>query len=592
MEKRVTCPSCEKAMNVKIWSETLTQVLRCSSCNKKFTYNPSKEPVEEKPEVPGENKTGEKSGDATVSKLIGKGIKNGFQMATAPVKTAKREMDKLVDSMNTIANAKPPDAVTSMLSNRNGKTDNGNTEEPEGEKQRPAEKPSGPRATSKSVRCPSCSRVFQAGLPDNEKQTLTTKCPDCSNIFSFDRDALPVLEEPAGPYPSGTEGNEITEDEDFAIPLELKEKMAREQIAQQESDDADPFVGGMRLTPPPEPLDSFRIGEGKKDKHDAWGSGEDDSLELAPEPRSRKGSKGRLLSVACPYCTESFGTPAPKTRGKVICPICEEPFTINSHGEYIAKKALGNFTGGLARVFGVKAIRNYQETFRDSLEGIALLRDSHDLKHHMGSLSGKAGFLLLVVSILGMLFAGSLLLSIPGANEGNPSGDVVLSGTVISGLDLLEGATVNITDLGLQDTTNSDGGFMFEGVEAGDHTIEVTASEKGKLVVQFTIGTKDAKGGSKRLDDLVLPESGTETRDDREEKLERAGMVLGFQAAFIFLVSLLALMGSLLAFQGKRFHATLFLAGISIVSIGFFIGLVLAIFSVILVMLGKKEFIS
>ena len=31
--------------------------------------------------------------------------------------------------------------------------------------------------------------------------------------------------------------------------------------------------------------------------------------------------------------------------------------------------------GGLARIVGVDAIRRYQETYRDSLEGVALLRD-------------------------------------------------------------------------------------------------------------------------------------------------------------------------------------------------------------------------
>ena len=221
-----------------------------------------------------------------------------------------------------------------------------------------------------------------------------------------------------------------------------------------------------------------------------------------------------------------------------------------------------------------------------------MLRDSQNLHHHMRSDSGKAGFLLMVVAILGILFAGSLLLSIPDSAEDDPSDAILLTGVVKSGLDLLEGAQVNITDVGRDTETDSEGGFQFDGVEAGDHTLEITASGKGKLIYHFTIGSKESKQGSKDLDGLVLPEEGTVEKDKRENRVERAGLVLGLQAAFIFVVSLLALMGGLLAVQGKRFHATLFLATISVVSIGFFIGMVLAIISIVLVMIGRKEFIS
>ena len=630
MEKRVTCPKCEHAMTVNIWSDTLTQVLKCAACGKKFTYDPSTAPADKEIEPRDREQASRTSKEATVSRMIGKGIRNGINAAAAPVRNARREMDRIVGSMNDISNSKPPEAITSDLKKEHDRKDGSSPPPPPPPSSPPSPPPppppssppspppppppssppftptspsspppsplfprsSSPRETSKSVSCPQCTRLFQAGLPDNDKQILTTKCPDCGTIFSFDRSDPPAaretVEETENALPPGDRelqdlAGEMAatvpaEDEDFAVPLALKEKLERERQEQE-------HVWGSR--------DELSQTDDEHKEVDAGPRDEDtDSLELAPEPRQRKGPRGRLLSVVCPYCTESFGTPAPITRGKVVCPICEQVFVINAHGEYIAKKALGNFAGGLARIVGVKAIRTYQDTVRDSFEGVSMLRDSQDLHHHMRSYSGKAGFLLMVVSILGILFAGYLLLAIPDSGEDDPSGAVLLTGNVKSGLDLIEGAQVNITDVGRTTETSSEGEFQFDGVETGDHSLEITASGKGKLIVHFTIGSKEAKQGTKDLHGLVLPESGTVVKDLREDRVERAGLILGLQAAFIFMVSLLALMGGLLAVQGKRFHATLFFAAISVVSIGFFIGMVLAILSIVLIMLGRKEFIS
>lgn len=354
------------------------------------------------------------------------------------------------------------------------------------------------------------------------------------------------------------------------MPIGLKEKLERERLEAAEQDSESPDSEG----------------DGSDEQWD------DDDAELAPPPGRTKGPRGRLLSVTCPYCNEAFGTPAPKTRSKVFCPICENDFMINSHGELMAKKALGGFSGGLAKIVGVEAIQGYKETFQDSLEGFELIRNSDNLHHHMRSHSGKAGFILMVVAVLGILFAGSLLVSIPGSSEDDASGNVRLTGVVMNGMDLVEDADVTIMDLGLSDRTNSEGGFTIEGVEPGDHTIEISADGMGTLTVRFTVGSRDTKDGSKDLSGLVIPDSGTEVKDMRVERADRAGLVLCIQAAFVFVISLLALMAGFLAIQGKRFHATLFLAGISIVSIGFFIGMVLAIVSVILIILGRREFIS
>jgi len=80
--------------------------------------------------------------------------------------------------------------------------------------------------------------------------------------------------------------------------------------------------------------------------------------------------------------------------------------------------------------------------------------------------------------------------------------------------------------------------------------------------------------------------------DFTDDRVERAGFITALFAVFIFLVSLLALMGGLLSLQGRRFHAAIFLGILSVASIGFIIGSLLGILAVIFIMLGKKEFVS
>ena len=313
---------------------------------------------------------------------------------------------------------------------------------------------------------------------------------------------------------------------------------------------------------------------------------------LTHPPDTGRPRGGELVRVTCPYCSSPFHTPAPRVRGKVSCPMCEDEFTINSRGELVARKAPGGLPAGLARIVGADAIRGYREMVAESIEGIRIVEDRDEFGRRMRNRSGKAGVLLMVVAVLGLLFSGYLLVSIPGAREDAPSGTAALTGNVMSDMELVPNANVSITNLGIWTTTNSEGGFVLEGVEPGDHTMEVTAPGKGTLVLRFTIGSRETKQGNRDMGGLQIPDDGLREQDLRDDRPQRVGLVLGLQSAFIFMVSLLAFMGGLLAIQGKRFHTTLFLAALSIVSIGFFIGMALALAAVVFIMLGRGEFTS
>ena len=183
MDKRVTCPSCENKLTVKIWSETLSQVIRCPECKKKFTYDPTKESKE--PPVKEQAKASKGSTSTPVSDILGKGLKAGLKAATAPVKMATREMDRINNSLKK-PGPQPPAPLRKFQ-----KEEESRETEPKGSGADGGKKSSEKKRRitgSKKINCPYCDHGFQAGLPDNDKEILTTKCPDCSKIFTFQRE--------------------------------------------------------------------------------------------------------------------------------------------------------------------------------------------------------------------------------------------------------------------------------------------------------------------------------------------------------------------------------------------------------------------
>ncbi len=410
-------------------------------------------------------------------------------------------------------------------------------------------KPTSRVPSTKKVTCPYCSREFLAGLPDNDKPILTTRCPDCNRVFTFLRPTPTPEKESAKPGKIEEPGFK----EYFAFPVEHKAKEKKEE----------------------EP--SFE---------EEWDT---------PETALEEGKKGGLLNIACPFCGEAFDTPAPKKKGKVTCPICDKEFQISSRGEYIAKKAKakkakGHFLEKLPPT--PKAINHARDTIREALEGVSILKRPDKLRSRLGRLSGKAGLLLIVVAILGLLYSGVLAYNIPNMGEDTPSGKVTVSGEVLFMDDTLEGADVNLTDMGMHNQTNSEGLFLFHDVPAGDHILRASAPDKGEIVVRFTIGSKDIKQGNKDLKGLELPGNSTVTKDLRDDRPESARFMTSLLAGFVVLVSLLAFIAGLLTIQGKRFHLSLFLCGLAVFTFGFFLGSVLALIAMILIILGRKEFVS
>lgn len=363
-------------------------------------------------------------------------------------------------------------------------------------------------------------------------------------------------------------------DEDFAIPLAMKERP--EPAAPQQST---PDVSGVLPVTSPEVVTRAPL------PLEDW-----ETLETLPKEGEEK--KGIMLDVSCPYCYETFNTPAPTRKKKVSCPFCEGDFHINSRGDYIARKAGSGIGGFLSRFFGFDPIETGRSAFKEAIHGMQVIKDPETRNSRLKARSGTAAVLLAIVAVLGLLYCAFLAINIPNMGEEDASGNVSVSGGVICEMDTCEGADVRITDMDLQTTTNSGGTFLFYDIPAGDHTLEVTASGKGTIRIHFTIGQSDIKKGNKDVPNINLPESGYKTEDRRDSRDENAGLMIGLMTLFVLLVSVLSLMGASLALQGKRFHLTLFISLLAITSFGFGLGSLLALTATIFVLAGRKNFES
>ena len=527
MERTVICPKCGKKMRVRIWSDTLAQVLKCASCGHTFTYDPStdkqQEKVPEKPKVP-------QSEGLSVSGILEKGLRMGKEMTASPVNRAKKELKDILSPVGT----------------GTGK----------GSEKR--------ELPTREVKCPYCGRVFRAALPDNDKPVLTTKCPDCNRVFTFLREEPGKGKEEKEKSKEKAEKSK-TEREDAATgktPATLGKEVETEEKT---GGDAD--------------WDSIIML--KEDR----GEGEKEPSEMKEKAHSEK----KMIKVVCPECGESFETVPPDKRGKVSCPICDHEFEINSRGEYIAKKAKKNPVVEEALAVKNRLKKETESGIKDIKNGLDILRDPVVLRKRLRLYSGIAGLLLLIVSILGLAYSGALALSIPGLSDEGASGTASVSGEVLCGDDTIEGADVNLTDMGLHTTTDGEGIFRFEDVPAGDHTIEVSAPGKGTLTVKFNIGNSAIK--RKNLDIVLeIPENGTAAKDMRTHTADNAGLVNGLMVGFVVLISLLTFYAALLSLNAKRFRRTLFLSGVGTLTFGFIMGSALAVAAMILVILGRKEF--
>jgi len=531
MEKRTTrCEKCGSEIEFALFSETLSQIVKCSSCSARVSYDPTKqkqadEEKERTADRPEESRDAKDLGDKEAAasrktqdlkcpdcgkefmvelperkKETGKticprcSVKFSFDRAdwvpeepgpvvppeepTPPPRAQESGPAPAPEEMEYDEELPQPGDDLDLPKDDEPSDDGQDDEEPG----KPA--PGGPgwkamEEGKQEVSCPECEFSFEVVLPKVKKREVLTLCPLCSHEFSFQR-------------------------ADYFFSDETDETRKRE------------------LPPPPSPPEEMEYGG---EEHAAPGDEGASELFIA---RYIERSKGIALSFI--------------------------DFDIHSIKESLLPA-------------------NAKELARKK--------------------TGIAAMLLFIVFLLGMANAFSTLAFGLGQDaDDEPGNKVTVAGTVYFGDDVVSGARVELVNRD-EDIyhTSTEGKFWFYNVSSGGIIIEVTHEDYGKATVKFDL--KDRKGELPQELDIILPAKGEETTTDLTSDSDD-GMKIAtlFFLTFLvfFLAALFALLGAISCLLSKNFKTAKYGAFIGILSWGFFIGSLFSLISVVLILLSKNQF--
>ena len=138
--------------------------------------------------------------------------------------------------------------------------------------------------------------------------------------------------------------------------------------------------------------------------------------------------------------------------------------------------------------------------------------------------------------------------------------------------------------------TNQDGWYLLEDLPTGEYSIMVSKENYGTITKKNVI-VKPTETDSIQVETLDF-ELGTKNKTiylETENGLEKNSMMC---VNLIFILSILSLLGGLLAIQKKAYKLTSFCAVAGILTIGpiLFISAVLGIFALILILSSKEDF--
>jgi hypothetical protein len=157
--------------------------------------------------------------------------------------------------------------------------------------------------------------------------------------------------------------------------------------------------------------------------------------------------------------------------------------------------------------------------------------------------------------------------------------------------DAMEGVTVSVMDSSFSDVSNSLGIYLIEAVPVGDYTIKVEMAGYRTVILKIT-----ATAGQPNIHDIVLKRgdpADTEEMDKSREVTEKGGTLITVTTiAAILFSSLFALLGAYLVFTRQRFLFAVGCAVLGIMSIGFGIGSVLCVVTLVLLISSKQGFNS
>ena len=564
MEMRKTrCETCGREIEFTLFSKTLSQVVKCSHCFSRFTYDPAKQ------EEPGARK--EKSGDTPGEE--------------AGAKEPKEE-------------ARPPKPQQELIC-------------PECEKEFKVELPEKKKKTAKTI-CPRCGTTFSF-----KREDWTSEESEPGDVHGTSP-PLPMPKLPGTPPEPG----EMEYEKEAVGTGGAEDKVKPAGLTPVSTERAEDEVEPPSLTPEDE-----RAGKetGKREGHEKEDEEPERKEELPsesppPEEAPQKAGTEGKQEIDCPECGFPFEVMLPKVKKRevlTLCPLCSHEFSFqradyffsDETDESLEKKEsppppremeYGGDEHPVRERFENLFVYKYIEKSKDiALSFIDF--DFHSIKEsllpanvreHVRKITGIAAILLFIVFLLGMTNAFATLLFGLGQDADEGAGNkVTIAGTVYFEDDVVEGASVELVGHDETYHTTPEGRYWFYNVSSGKITIKVSHEDYGKATVKTEI--KDRKGELPQEIDIILPEKGEENSRDLSSDSDDGMNVstIFFLTFLVFIIAtLFALLGGISCLLSRNFKTAKYGAFLGILSFGFLIGSILALIAVILILISKNEF--
>ena len=532
-ERTIPCERCGSDINVRLFSSTLSQVVKCQSCGARFNYDPQKVPVP-RPE---------------------------------PVKEEPTSVPSPTPAPLPAPEEQPPAPTPSP-------------EPPEEETEEGMQE----------LACPDCGKEFKVQLPAKKKATGKTMCPDCSAIFSFarvdweesDHGFATPAPKPADPQTEEKQESQKPESE-FAG---LYGDMDRDQSKDWPEKSTPPLPGikdGKQDISCPMCDFQFDVVLPAIKKREV--------LTLCPLCQHEFS-----FQRAAFFYDDTADSPEKKAASSLSPPPPPPPPSPSAAPSRPEEMGYGGDDKPVPEGFVGKKLAKGKAVAGSFLDfDVHSIKESllpANLAGQARSKLGMAAILLLVVFLLGL---GNAIVTLgfglsQDAQEGLGS-KVTIAGTVYFETDTVEGAQVTLSGRNGTYTTNSQGRFWLENVSAGKATITVTHPDYGSSKLTFEV--KDRQGELPREMDVQLPGKSQESsRDISSDDDGGLSVIMVFTLLFLVLLvaSLFAFFGAVSCLLSKNFQTAKYGAFVGILSFGFLIGSLLAIVALILILLARKDF--
>ena len=470
------------------------------------------------------------------------------------------------------------------------------------------------------IECPACSKGFKVNVPDIQAEQIFTTCPSCKIRFDISEE----ISKPAS--------DSVQENIPKPIPEPKKESLP-EQISEikQESE-------GLPPPPKPEfPFDTYEHDLDDDEEHfheememhdDIRWHEEQDELPEEPPPEFQENLPPYFHG---PNESEDLQKEKPPANVQDL-----DQKEIHWHDDVQTKKNRFSLKkkpgrpryrkesdrfGGEKRGFSFKNKPSYPKPKKEShgygkkiidffkkpiisvknfnlhkeISDIKKLFISKNLKKTLKTKTGFAGLLMFVIFILGIVY-GILLISDAMGTESYEESSKNTGG--LAGLVRNEdGDPINDAYImaikgsrKYEAMTNQDGWYLLENLPTGEYSIMVSKENYGTITKKNVI-VKPTDTDSTQVETLDF-ELGTKNKTiylETDNGLEKNSMMC---VNLIFILSILSLLGGLLAIQKKAYKLTSFCAVAGILTIGpiLFISAVLGIFALILILSSKEDF--